>query len=219
MSFDSASPARMPRFCESEDDAPGNTLDYEDVALLTDLLGHPAANVIPGELVVDRRTDGVRRCQIAREGKRRDALVIGIFHGLVQRRGIRATDDDRIDALVDQLPHLLDLRGILQVRLGDDDVLHQTQLLPFRKHLSEEPLGRVLAPRVARIGARVADRPRWRLGRLEVLEEAWAHRLRRVHEFRIVNLVSDGSGDFIQAGRAHRGAYQHGAHHGPKPDP
>ena len=36
-------------------------------------------------------------------------MIMGVIDGLVQRGGVGAADDDRIDAAVDQLAHLLDL--------------------------------------------------------------------------------------------------------------
>ena len=83
--------------------------------------------LVAAELVVVRRIDRIGRGQVAGEGEDRHALVIGVFHRLVERGRVGAADDDGIDALVDELAHLLDLHRVLEVGLRDDDVLDQAR--------------------------------------------------------------------------------------------
>ena len=182
----------------------GNALDDQYIALALDFVGHPLAQHLAADHEIGRRVHRIGRRQIADSGEHRNAAVVGVFDGLVERGRIGAADDDRVDALVDELPHLLNLRGVVEVRLCDDDVLEEAELLPFRNDRVLKPVHHVGAPSVAGVGTRVADGPRrWALGD-EIAVGAFANRLPWLDRVLVVEIVLHSLWQFIDAARRQR---------------
>ena len=197
----------------------GNALDHEHVALLADLFSHPGAELKTAELEVGRRIDRIGRGQVARRRKDRNALVVRHLDRLVQGGRVRAADDDRVDALIDELAHLLDLRRVFQIRLGDDHFLDQTELLPLGNQLVLQPVHHRSAPGVACVGTCIADGPRRPLLGLPVAVRARAQRLRRVHHVFGVEVGANLGREFVDAGgesRARQSCHQAGQRQQPE---
>ena len=104
----------MPRSSESEVLVPGMPSTTSTLPFLPISLTSQSPIFLPVDDEVGRRIHRIGRRHVADHRERRHALVIGVFDGLVEGGRVRAADDQRVDAAIDELAHLLDLHGILR---------------------------------------------------------------------------------------------------------
>ena len=166
-----------------------NTLNDQHVALFADFVTQPQAQILTSNLVVHRRVHRVRRSQVTGEREGGNALVIGIFHGLVQRSRVRAAHDDGVYALVHQLAHLLNLRRIFQVGLGNDHFFDQAEFFPFGNDVALQTVHGRGAPGITGVRAGIANGPGRALLGFPITVGAGSHGLRWIQHIRGVQAL------------------------------
>src|ERR1700733_8277168 len=102
--------------------------------------GEPLRRRVAALCLVLGGVDRVRRRNVAGERKYRHALRMRVLDCLVHRCDVRTANNDGINTIVDHLPHLLNLYGVLEVRLCDDKLGYEPgRLVPLKQgsHLFE----------------------------------------------------------------------------------
>ena len=105
----------------------GDTVDRHDRALAVQRFGQPACGHLGPALLVDADIDRIGAGDFGVGGDHEDAGICRFGKDRVKGRRAVRVDDDRVDTLADEVPHMGDLAGHVDVGAlhlgGDGDAL------------------------------------------------------------------------------------------------